>query len=78
MQDGPCERVWHRDCPTTTLPQTVLDFSAKAPLWAIRRVLAQADYKDVLDIQAIDAAVGEGRRGSAKLRNWRSSVTDPS
>lgn len=64
-----CERVWHRDFPTTTLPQTAVDFSAKAPLWAVRRLLAQADYKDVLDIPAIDAALGAGRPGSSKLRN---------
>jgi predicted transcriptional regulator of viral defense system len=62
------DRVWHKRFTVTTLPQTIVDFSARAPLWGIRRVLAQADYKDVLDIQAIDAALGPGRRGSAKLR----------
>ena len=62
------QRVWHNRLPVTTLPQTFLDFSVKAPMWGIRRALAQADYDDVLDVQLIDAAVGKGRRGSAKLR----------
>jgi very-short-patch-repair endonuclease len=63
-----CERVWHNGLPTTTLPQTVVDFSAEAPLWSVRRVLAQADYRGVLDIAAIDAAAGRSRRRGATLR----------
>ncbi|HEY1593133.1 MAG TPA: hypothetical protein VGF81_15150 [Solirubrobacteraceae bacterium] len=63
-----CDRITHSGFPTTTLPQTVIDFSAKAPLWSIRRLLAQADYNDALDLNAIDAVCGKGRPGSTKLR----------
>jgi hypothetical protein len=63
-----CTRAWHNGFPTTTLPQTAVDFSAKAPLWAIRRLLAQADYQNALDVPAIEAACGQGRPGSKKLR----------
>jgi hypothetical protein len=63
------ERTWHNGFPTTTLPQTVVDFSSTAPLWAIRLLLAQADYKDILDPAAIEAACGKGRRGSKQLRH---------
>lgn len=63
-----CARVWHNGLPVTTLPQTVVDFSANASLRGIRLLLAKADYNDDLDLEAIDAILGRGRRGSAKLR----------
>jgi hypothetical protein len=63
-----CERIPHNGFPATTVPQTAVDFSARAPLWSIRRLLAQADYNDALDPEAIEAACGKGRPGSAKLR----------
>ncbi len=63
-----CDRVPHNGFPTTALPQTVVDFSADAPLWSIRRLLAQADYNDALDLGAIEAACGKGRPGSSILR----------
>jgi hypothetical protein len=63
-----CDRTTHKGFPVTTLPQTALDISAKAPFWSIRRLLAQADYKNLLDLRAIEAACGPGRHGSTKLR----------
>jgi predicted transcriptional regulator of viral defense system len=63
-----CERVWHKHLPTTTLPQTLLDLASKSPIRTVRRALAKADYNDVLNIEAIDALIGRGRPGSAKLR----------
>ncbi len=63
-----CDRIWHKGFPVTALPQTAVDFSAKAPLWSIRRLLAQAHYKNLLDLRAIEAACGSGRPGSTKLR----------
>jgi very-short-patch-repair endonuclease len=62
------ERAWHHRLPTTTLPQTVVDFSARASLRAIRLVLAKADYAGILDLDTIDRLLGRGRPGSAKLR----------
>jgi very-short-patch-repair endonuclease len=62
------DRHWRNRFPVTTLPQTVVDFSARAPLWSIRLLLAKAEYHDTLDIPAIEAACGPGRPGSVKLR----------
>jgi hypothetical protein len=63
-----CERVTHRRLPVTSVPQTCVDFSARASLRAIRRVLAKADYAEVLDVEAIESLLGKGRSGGAKLR----------
>jgi very-short-patch-repair endonuclease len=63
------ERIRHNGLPTTTLPQTVVDFSAAAPLRGVRLALAKADYQGKLDIEAIDALLQSKRRtGAAKLR----------
>jgi predicted transcriptional regulator of viral defense system len=63
-----CPRINHKRLPTTTIPQTLLDFAAKAPLRTVRRALAKADYAGTLDVTAIRATLGPGRPGSAKLR----------
>jgi predicted transcriptional regulator of viral defense system len=65
---GGLERVWHKRLPTTTLPQTLIDLAAKAPVRTVRKALANADYRDVLDLEAFDALLGRGRPGSARLR----------
>jgi predicted transcriptional regulator of viral defense system len=62
------ERVTHKRLPTTTVPQTVIDFSARASLRSIRRVLAKADYAGILDVEAIESLLGKGRPGAAKGR----------
>lgn len=63
-----CVRVWHKDLPTTTVEQALLDFAAVAPLDRVRYALANADYAEALDIAGLRAIAGNGRRGSAKLR----------
>jgi hypothetical protein len=63
-----CDRIWHKRLPTTTLPQTLLDLAAKAPLRTVRRALAKADYAGTLDGPAIQSLLGPGRPGSTKLR----------
>src|SRR5437764_10752658 len=60
-----CERMWERGLPVTTVPQTVVDLAATAPLRTVRRALAKADYQGILDLEAIDAILGPGRPGSA-------------
>ncbi len=62
------DRVWHRGLPTTTLPQTLLDLAAQAPLRTVRRALAKADYNGILNVPAIQAQLGPGRPGSTRLR----------
>jgi hypothetical protein len=62
------ERCRHRGFPITTVPQTLIDFAATAPLNRVRKALAQAEYKRLLDMRAVEAALGRGRPGSANLR----------
>jgi hypothetical protein len=63
-----CGRVWHKNLPTTTNEQALLDFAARAPLDRVRYALANADYLKVLDVRALRVIAGSGRAGSTKLR----------
>ena len=63
-----CKRTTHRGLPVTTVPQTLLDLAATEPLRTVRRALAKADYAGTLDVRAIEALLGSGRPGSARLR----------
>ena len=63
-----CERLAHKELPTTSVEQAVLDFAAVAALDRVRYVLANADYHKVLDIPALQVIAGNGRAGSTKLR----------
>jgi hypothetical protein len=65
----------HRRFPIATIPQTFLDFAAKAPLNAVRHALAKAEYLDLLDIPAVEAVPGQGRPGSARLRQRSSGIS---
>ncbi len=58
----------HRRFPITTVEQTLLDYAASADLLAVRRGLAEADYRRLLDPAAIHEVLGAGKPGSAKLR----------
>ena len=62
------ERVLHRGLPVTTVARTLLDFASVAPLESVRQAVAEADYLRLLDLEAIDRALGRGRPGSAALR----------
>jgi predicted transcriptional regulator of viral defense system len=62
------DRIWHRRFPVTTLPQLFLDLAATTSLRRLRRALANADYRNLLDLRAIEASLGRGRPGSARLR----------
>jgi predicted transcriptional regulator of viral defense system len=61
-------RVRHRGLPITTVPQTLLDYAATATLRRIRRALAEADYRRLVTPDHVDAMLGRGRPGSARLR----------
>jgi predicted transcriptional regulator of viral defense system len=58
----------YRRFPITTIQQTLLDFAATASVTAVRRALAEADYRKLLDPDAVAATAGRGRPGSARLR----------
>jgi GTP-binding protein len=62
-------RDWHKQLPTTTVEQALLDFAARAPLERVRYVLANADHGKVLDVPALQVIAGKGRPGSTNLRS---------
>lgn len=61
-------RIWRRGLPVTPVPQILLDVAATEPRRRLRMTLANADYHDLLELGAIEAALGRGRHGSAQLR----------
>lgn len=63
-----CEREWKRGFPVTNLPQVLLDLAATTTLTTVRRALASADYKGILDLKAVEAIIGRGRAGTKRLR----------
>jgi Protein of unknown function (DUF559) len=63
-----CRRDWHNGLPMTTIEQALLDFAARASLDRVRYSLANADYRQVLDVSALQIIAGNGRAGSPRLR----------
>jgi predicted transcriptional regulator of viral defense system len=64
----PRTRILHNRLPTTTLPQTLVDLAAIAPLNSLRMALANAEYQEVLDVQAVERTLKRGCPGAARLR----------
>jgi hypothetical protein len=62
------ESTRHRRFPITTVARTLLDFAANASLNGVRNALAKAEYLDLMDVRAVEAILGQGRPGTAKLR----------
>lgn len=58
----------HRRFPVTTVARTLLDLAATEPLNTLRYALANGDYHRVVSRSEIEAGLGQGRPGSAKLR----------
>ncbi|HEY1521430.1 MAG TPA: DUF559 domain-containing protein [Solirubrobacteraceae bacterium] len=52
------DRIWHTGLPVTTPSQTIIDFAATGPPDLLRFVLANADYNDVLDADALARVTG--------------------
>jgi very-short-patch-repair endonuclease len=61
-------RTWHDRLPVTEVAQALLDYAATAPVDRIRRALAEAEYLDLLDLEAVECVLGRGRPGSRVLR----------
>jgi very-short-patch-repair endonuclease len=59
--------VWYRRLPITNVPQTLLDFASIASYRRVRYALAEAEYHELLDLEAIAEVVGRGRPGSDVL-----------
>lgn len=62
------ERIWRQGFPLTPVPQLLLDLATTEPRRRLRKALASADYRNLLDVAAVDAALSRGRAGSARLR----------
>jgi predicted transcriptional regulator of viral defense system len=60
--------VEHRGLPTTTVAQTLVDFAVSATADRLRRALAEADFRRLLDRNTIDTVLVRGRPGTAALR----------
>jgi hypothetical protein len=62
------EATRHRRLPVTTVARTLLDLAGSVPLADLRKALAEAEYRGLVDLERVDAEAGRGRRGSAALR----------
>ncbi len=51
-------RIWHRGLPVTDPSQTIIDFAATDSQDLLRLVLANADYQDLLEVQALARVTG--------------------
>ena len=54
--------------PVTIVARTLLDLAASLPYDDVRRALAEADFRNLLDPTAIERELGRGRAGSKALR----------
>lgn len=61
-------RIWRDELPVTSVPQTLLDLAATATLEVVRSALGAAEYRRLLNIEAVRATLGQGRPGSKTLR----------
>ena len=65
---GEVETVRLKRLPVVPVERALREFAAHARPGEIRQALAEADYRGRLDLAAIHAELGRGRRGSARLR----------
>ena len=61
------DRVWHNGLTVTTVPQTLLDYASQSNFDDVRYVLAEADYRRLIDLDAVRAIAGRGKAGARKL-----------
>jgi hypothetical protein len=62
------EREWLNGLPATTAIDTLLDVASTSDFDDVRYLLAQADYRRLVDLNALPRALCAGRPGSAALR----------
>lgn len=61
-------RAWHRGLPCAPVPWVLLDYAATADSEQVRRALAEAEFRGLLELDSLKAVLGHGRPGSAQLR----------
>jgi very-short-patch-repair endonuclease len=52
----------------TTVSRTLLDLASSVPFNALRRALAEAEYRRLVELEEVGAVLGRGQPGSAALR----------
>jgi hypothetical protein len=62
------DRASCRDLPVTTASRTLLDLAAMVTPRQLRRAVAEADYRGLLQPAELDSVLGKGRPGAAALR----------
>ena len=62
------ERATHRQLPVTPVARTLVDIAAVLPLRRLRRAIAEADHRGLLDPVEVRSAAGRGRAGSRAPR----------
>jgi hypothetical protein len=62
------EHVERGSWPVTPVPRTLLDIAAMLRPRQLRRILAEADFRRLLNPAELRSALSKGRRGSAALR----------
>jgi hypothetical protein len=60
--------VRHNGLPVTSVARTLRDIAAHLPFDELRRVIAEAEYRRLVDLEAVYRILGRGRPGAAKLR----------
>jgi very-short-patch-repair endonuclease len=60
--------VRHEGIPCTTIPQMLLDLAATGDPKLVKRALSVLDHRKQLDLGAIEAITGKGRRGTRALK----------
>ncbi len=58
----------HDGLRVTTVSQTLVDLASVVTQGELRRALAEAEYRRLIDLRALETAIGRGRPGSAALR----------
>ena len=62
------DRIWHNRLPVTTPSQAIVDFAASDEPDLLRLVLANADFKQLLDVATLQASIGQGVHGTRAVR----------
>ena len=65
---GEIQRVRHRGLPVTTVEHTIRDLARVVPARRLRRTLAEADYRHLLDVEVLEGLLAGRRPGVASLR----------
>lgn len=62
------KRELHNSLPVTTIPVTMVDLAATSSPRVLQRALGQLDFQQLLDVDSLLAACGNGRTGAVALR----------